>query len=770
MTKPAFHSFELSQRVPAALVAGVLVSALWGCGGGSDVGMEPMAASVASATTSFSVEVPTLPQSDAMFTVRPLFQVASMQPGEPDDTDADNSSASANMAPKMLALGSGGSGGSSPMEQAKAAFSATYSPAQIRAAYGFPALPASLSGLSPAQAAQLGAGQTIYIVDAMHNPNAAVELAAFNAKFGLPQCATASIPVNAPLPLAAASTSGCTFSVVYNTANATMTSTAPAYEAGWATEISLDVQWAHASAPLARIVLIEAASASGNDLMGAIQLANRMGPGAVSMSFGGLEGSWTSTVDSIFTGANMTYLAATGDDGAAVSWPAVSTRVLAVGGTSLTYTGTGKRSEVTWSGTGGGTSIYTRAPSYQTSAVPGMGTTAFRRVSDVSFNADPNTGQYVAIIAPGTTTPKWISVGGTSLSTPQWAGLVAIGNATRALSGKGALGTPHSVLYGQVAAVPGAYASAFADITTGSDGTCVTCYAKVGFDNPTGLGTPNVSNLVSLLSGAAAPSVAPVVTPANITGVVGTALSFTVSATAPNAMTYTLANAPNGLAIGATGVVTWTSPVAGTYAVTVTAKDSKTGLTGSGVYTIAVTSPKAPVGTNATINGTVGKALSFAATFTSSNPLTYTIAGAPSGMAISATGAVTWASPVLGTYTVTVTAKDSKTGLSGTATYTVKITSGTTTTPTGLTITAPAMVGKVGTALSGTIAISAPGATQFSVQLSGMPLGMGFSMTGTTLTARWASPLQGNYSMTVKVADNLGRTATVSIPITIAAK
>jgi subtilase family serine protease len=98
-----------------------------------------------------------------------------------------------------------------------------------------------------------------------------------------------------------------------------MTSAAPPYDAGWATEIALDVQWAHATAPLARIVVIEAADPSLNNLLGGVKLANSMGPGMVSMSFGAPEGSWMSSVDSAFTGAAMTYLAATGDSGAAVS-------------------------------------------------------------------------------------------------------------------------------------------------------------------------------------------------------------------------------------------------------------------------------------------------------------------------------------------------------------------------------------------------------------------------------------------------------------------
>jgi len=378
---------------------------------------------------------------------------------------------------------------------------ATYTPAQIRAAYSLPSLPALTSSITSAQAAQSGAGQTIYIIDAQSDPSIAAELAAFNQKFGLPTCKLISVATNASLPLAAASASaGCSLSVVYNTASGKMTSAAPAYNAGWATEIALDVEWSHATAPLARIILIEAPDASLNSLLGAVALANAMGPGVVSMSFAAGEGTWTAQVEATFTTANMTYLAAAGDAGAGVNWPAVSPHVLAIGGTSLTYKGSGTRSETAWSGTGGGVSRYTATPSYQTSAVPGMGIPSHRAVTDVSFNADPATGQYVAVIAPGSSSTGWMSVGGTSVSTPQWAGVLAIANALRAQASIAAVGAPHAQLYTAISTVWSTYGSDFADVTQGSDGTCSSCYARTGFDLPTGLGTPNVMALLNSLS------------------------------------------------------------------------------------------------------------------------------------------------------------------------------------------------------------------------------------------------------------------------------
>jgi subtilase family serine protease len=475
---------------------------------------------------------------------------------------------------------------------------ATYTPAQIRAAYGLPALPASMTSITSTQAAQLGAGQTIYIVDAHSDPNIVAELAAFNQKFGLPGCTTTGIATTTTLPLAAASTSaGCTLSVVYNTASGTLTSVAPAYDSGWATEIALDVQWSHAIAPRARIILIEAPDASLNSLLGGVSLADTMGPGVVSMSFAASEGSWTSQVDAAFSTARMSYLAAAGDAGAGVNWPAVSPHVLAIGGTSLKFTGSGARSETVWSGTGGGVSQYTATPSYQTRAVPGMGTPAHRSVSDVSFNADPSTGQYVAVIASGSSSVGWLSAGGTSLSTPQWAGVLAVANALRAQSSLAPVGAPHSLLYTGISTVASTYAGDFLDVTLGADGTCSSCYAKSGYDLPTGLGTPNVAALLNSLSTqtgtgqppAAAPTVAtgPTINASSLVGSAGRKLTGSISFadSTSNSLSITISGVPSGMSFTSTSNspvldVTWASPVKGSYTLVVSARDGN-GLTGT---------------------------------------------------------------------------------------------------------------------------------------------------------------------------------------------
>jgi hypothetical protein len=835
-----------------------------GCGGGADAPGAVTAAApavVASSVTSLEVGVPGSAALPAEAVALPAFHALPVLPAPPDGGDAWDIAHSAHQLPTQTLLSQrqamrstarlslrdvteeGGGYSSAPMASSSAA--ATYTPAQIRAAYQMPSLPASMTGLSAAQAAQMGAGQTVYIVDAQHDPNAAAELASFNASFGLPGCASLVITPSTKLPLAAAANTGCQFSVVYSSATGAVTNTAPAYDSGWATEIALDVQWVHATAPLARVILIEAPDAGVSSLTAAVSLANTMGPGVVSMSFGAPEGAWTASVDTSFQAANMSYLAATGDNGSAVNWPAVSPHVLAVGGTTLTYGGTGPRSESAWSGSGGGVSQFTAAPVYQTNAVPGMGTPTQRNVSDVSFNADPYSGQYVAVIAPGSTTTSWMSVGGTSLATPQWAALLAIANAQRALAALGPLGDPHAALYTQISAVPGTYSADLADVTKGADGVCATCAAKVGYDTPTGLGTPNVSPLLTSLVGAGV-SKTPIVSSAAVNGVAKTALSYTVAVTSPDSVTFSLVNAPSGMSISASGVLAWASPVAGTYTVTVVAKDTKTALSGQGVLTITIAPPptptvaagsvsgmagvslsfspsvtsvdpvtwtlsgapagmsmtsagvvtwanpvtgtfkvtvtatdtkdgqsgqgvysvtiaaKAPPTVNAaSAQGVVGTAFSFAVSVQAQNPLTFTLAGAPSGMTISASGVLSWTNPVAGTYSVTVTAKDSKTGLTGSGVVSIKIAAS------AITITSSGMTASASKGLAGTIAIGDPGATSLSVQISGVPLGMSFSVSGFNLNASWPKPVVGNYSLSVAVTDGAGHSATVQIPVTI---
>jgi len=808
-------------------------------------------------------------------TAQPTFHLAPVILSEPEDTDRREPAASARLAPHRAAvhpefallstrrltaeimqqvLDNGSipesalADGSTTKPFASTSAVTVYTPAQIRAAYGLPALPTT-SSVTSAQAAQMGAGQTIYLIDAYGDPNVLTELAAFDAKFGLPGCVVTPIMPNASLPLAPASADGCTISVVYTNSNGSMVTTVPAYNSSWATETAMDVQWAHATAPYARIVLITTADGSTTSLSGGVAMANTMGPGVVSQSFGAAEGSWTVAFEPTYSAPNMTYVASTGDSGEAVNWPAVDPHVLAVSGTSLTYSGAGARSEIVWSGTGGGVSAYVPTPAYQTLGVPGMTVAKNRAVSDVTFNADPYTGQYLAILAQGASAVTWYSGGGTSISAPQWAGILAIANAQRAQSSLKPIGQSQPTLY-DLATQTTNYAGSFLDIKSGSDGTCAICYAAIGYDAPSGLGSPNVATLLPSLVGQPAAS-APVVASASVTGKPGVALTFALSATDAHPLTYSISSAPSGMTVNAaTGVVSWPAPVAGSYSIGAHAFDALTGLSGQATISLVVVAPQPPAVAGGTVSGVAGTPLLFSAQATDVNAVTYSLSGAPSGMTVSTSGVVSWTDPLAGTHAVTVTAKDATTGLSGHGLYTLTISaavapvvhvntagytaqagksasflvavtdanpvnwslsgapagmsfigpalfgwsnpvvgtytvsviatdpatglSGKATTtitvpPAGPVLAATSLTGVAGKAFRGSVTITDASSTSVSVTVSGVPAGMTISSTTGVLTFGWAEPVAGSYTLHLTVTDSKNLTGTSTIPLLITA-
>jgi subtilase family serine protease len=374
-----------------------------------------------------------------------------------------------------------------------------YTPAQIKQAYGFSALPAPTVAN---KMAYQGSGQTIIIVDAFHNPTASADVNTFSLKFGIPTCALLPTTFKAGTPIASlvtkpAAGSNCAFQVLYATSSGAQAAAPPPANDSWATEIALDVQWAHAVAPRAKIVLVEAASNSGSALMNAMVFArNLQGSSVISMSFGSPEFSSGPSYDYIMTGAGITWVASSGDSGAGTSWPATSANVLGVGGTALSNVS--PRAETAWDGSGGGRALYVPMPGWQ-STVTIAGNTAgsqHRAVPDVAYNASPYSGFYIFRSGHG-----YLSVGGTSAGAPQWAGLVAVFNGVRALAGKAPLNSLslHQALY-NTAAKAANYPANFLDVTSGSDGACASCSAAVGYDLVTGLGTPNVVALVKALA------------------------------------------------------------------------------------------------------------------------------------------------------------------------------------------------------------------------------------------------------------------------------
>jgi len=657
------RSISSSPSRLAALLSCLAAATLAACGGGADEPVDTPAAAAAG--------VP----------VHPTFHMAAAQLDEP--ADADTAAAphrfqidaavaglvTARLTPARLADAQRARATAATAPAAAAVSATVYTPAQIRAAYGLPQLPPAGAALSNADAASLGAGQTIYLVDAHDHPNALADLARFSAKFGLPACVSAPIATSAALPLARAG-GGCTFTVAYADNRGTLLAAAPSYDAEWASEIALDVEWAHAIAPLARLVLIEVPTDNSNQLQGGVALANRMGPGVVSMSFGAPEGSWVRSSESNFAAAGMTYVASAGDNGAQVLWPAVSARVLAVGGTRLHWNGVDARSETAWARSGGGVSAVEPLPDWQSGiTVPGAGAPKMRSVADVAFNADPTTGQYVALTAKGASTTSWNAYGGTSIGAPQWAGLVAVANARRAAAGRALLGDFHGALYRAIAGPLVPHAASFTDIVDGRDGACASCSAATGYDTVTGWGTPNAGVLLDVLaSDAADPAVAPVVPGGAFTGRTDSAFAASLNIVAPPnvATTFTLTGAPRGLAVDAAGQLAWPAPVAGSYAFTATASTSA-GRSASGRYTLAVVKVNhAPTLASGVVAVPPGAALRIALSGVDidGDALAYTMTGAPRGLALSNAGVLSWAKTVRGQYVLHVVVRDSH-GLAG---------------------------------------------------------------------------------------------------------
>jgi subtilase family serine protease len=338
------------------------------------------------------------------------------------------------------------------------------SPAQTRKVYGFD------------QITNTGAGQIIAIVDAFDDPNIESDLGVFDNRFGLPACTTAN---------------GC-FQKIYSSHRA------PRTDAGWSLEISLDVEWAHAIAPGAKILLVEAASSSFTDLLSAVDLAVKNKASVVSMSFGGGDFSSELSYDYHFAAAGVTFTASSGDSGDGVEYPAASPHVVAVGGTTLSLGALGAYGgEVAWSGSGGGQSAYEAEPGYQFSyPIPNAGSK--RGVPDVAYDADPVSGfsVYDSVTYQGQT--GWFKVGGTSAGAPQWAALFAIVNSLRVAAGNQTLNGAGTSVY---AVAQAGYAANYHDVTGGSNGTCGTlCNAAAGYDYVTGLGSPQANNIITALA------------------------------------------------------------------------------------------------------------------------------------------------------------------------------------------------------------------------------------------------------------------------------
>ena len=311
------------------------------------------------------------------------------------------------------------------------------SPQTIKSVYSFPT------------SSTAGSGKTIAIVDAFDDPTAEADLGVFSSQYGLPACTTAN---------------GCFQKVSQNGGG-----NYPRRDAGWALEISLDVQWAHAIAPGAKILLVESKSNSFTNLLTAEDYAKSHAQ-YVSNSWGAPEFSGESSYDSHFSQSGVSFFVSAGDAGLPAEYPSASPNVISVGGTTLTLGSGGNLiSETGWSDGGGGCSSYETATAAQRAfsgyGQAGCGTS--RATPDVSLDADPASGVSVYDSTSYQGQSGWWRVGGTSASSPMWAGRSAVAGAT----------VNASYVYGSTIT--------YRDITSGNNGApCLT-----GFDLCSGRGS-----------------------------------------------------------------------------------------------------------------------------------------------------------------------------------------------------------------------------------------------------------------------------------------
>ena len=306
------------------------------------------------------------------------------------------------------------------------------SPATIKSVYNFPT------------SSTAGASKTIAIVDAYDDPNIESDLAVFSNQYGLPACTTAN---------------GC-----FKKVNQNGGTKYPRSDSGWSLEIALDVEWVHAIAPGAKILLVEASSNSFSNLLAAEDYAKTHAQ-YVSNSWGGSEFSGESSYDSHFVQSGVSFFVSSGDNGTPAEYPSSSPNVISVGGTTLNNIGKSNFSETGWSGSGGGCSAYESKNSAQSTG--SVNCAGKRATPDVSLDADPSSGVSVYDSVRYQGQKGWFTVGGTSASSPMWAARSAVaGSVVNA-----------SYVYGSQIT--------YRDITSGSNGeSCLP-----GYDLVTGRGS-----------------------------------------------------------------------------------------------------------------------------------------------------------------------------------------------------------------------------------------------------------------------------------------
>jgi hypothetical protein len=374
-------------------------------------------------------------------------------------TAADSRIATVQPAGQMVVRGTTKAG----TPQLTAASPSGYDPAALRSYLG-------LTGT--------GAGQTVAVVDAPGDSHIAADVDQFSAQFGLDQVC------------AGTATSGC-FQFTVSAPDGTGPD-----DAGWGLETAMDVEWIHAVAPKAAVVLVEGHDGTSSSLFRAVDAAAALHPDAIGMSWG-LPGEFTDETyyDQHCELADSVCSVSTGDSGHPGSYPAYNPYVLSVGGTTLKLAGDGTvTGETSWSESGGGRSYVEPTPAYQQGVVTGG-----RGTPDVSFDADPATGVAVYDSVGPNGQSGWFQVGGTSLGAPSWAAILASADQLRAAAGRPRLASADGSAQRAVYAAT----SHLGDITAGpANGFCpAMCAPSPGYDFVTGVGSPR-AGLDTTLAGA----------------------------------------------------------------------------------------------------------------------------------------------------------------------------------------------------------------------------------------------------------------------------
>ena len=375
--------------------------------------------------------------------------------------------------------GGGGSGGTT-----LALPSSGYYPGDLQSAYG---LGTAATAFGPGPNAP-----TVAIVDAYNDPYAATDLAAYRASLsGTTDPATGVADATIPPLCASNASTGC---VTFTKVNQSGGTSYPRASASWSEEISVDLDMISAICPDCNIMLVEASSASFSSLATAVTYAKSLKPAAVTNSYGGSEFSSESTYNSIYTaGTSTAVTVASGDSGYGVKFPAASPGVTAVGGTSLTYSGSGTgltwNAQKVWSTAGSGCSAYEGMPAWQkdTGVYYSAADCNGRQVADVAAVADPSTG---VAVYDTYNEPGWMVFGGTSVSAQILGGIYGLA------AGAGNLDPSSSALYPDSSTNATGETHGLVPVTFGENGSCADylCNAtdalESGYNGPTGLGTP----------------------------------------------------------------------------------------------------------------------------------------------------------------------------------------------------------------------------------------------------------------------------------------